>query len=172
MAGSPRPRHLVSIQLARPDQSLGHLLAFAVQDSLCVCLDYYVRSLLTAGLANAMQISKFAIKRTIFIFKMAHECSQGGWKLRAAGQQGGGKSGQMGAWLWNGAWLEQRHALNLAIVSAQTHKIDMRTSVLPACIYICLYLPFIYRLSRTTTHPNCTHTTAQNCPCVCACLCH
>lgn len=85
MAGSPRPRHLVSIQLARPDQSLGHLLAFAVQDSLCVCLDYYVRSLLTAGLANAMQISKFAIKRTIFIFKMAHECSQGGMKIACGG---------------------------------------------------------------------------------------
>lgn len=36
-----------------------------------VSADYYVRSLLTAGLANAMQISKFVIKRTIFIFKMA-----------------------------------------------------------------------------------------------------
>lgn len=38
---------------------------------VCVCVEYYVRSLLTAGLAKAMQISKFAIKRTIFIFKMA-----------------------------------------------------------------------------------------------------
>jgi len=59
-------------------------------------LDYYVRSLLTAGLANAMQISKFAIKRTIFIFKVAHTQEQPIRRGKILGENWGKTGGKLG----------------------------------------------------------------------------